>query len=80
MTRAETVYATCVLEYSKKTVLMANGCRAKMAHAMQSWPDSGGGFEVKVRKPFRVVLSSLGGQRQRVPRLVTLRVVTRYPP
>ena len=35
-------------------------CRANMEHIRQSRPDSGLGFQVKVRKTFQVVPSSLG--------------------
>jgi hypothetical protein len=35
-------------------------CRANMAHIRQSRPDYGLGFQAKVRKTFKAVLSSLG--------------------
>jgi len=34
--------------------------RANPVHISQSWPDYGVGFQVKVRKTFQVVPSSLG--------------------
>ena len=40
--------------------LGTNRCRANMAHIRQSMPDSGLGFQVKVRITFQVIPSSLG--------------------